>query len=405
VKPHLSSTPAHSRAAEPSSSATDQALQRAFATCSAKVRAVIPRLVESRRSGSFDADGNYFDWPEDFFDIGNWTSSFFTGMALLSIELTSDMELLEQVNRMAELYREKVTTHSMDTMHDLGFLYSLYSVGLYKLTGGLEHRTIGLKAADELARRFVPNGGYIRAWGRMDDHSGDYAGLAIIDCMMNLPLLFWATQETGNRLYHEIAVTHADTTLACFIRADASVNHAFRFDLSTGAPAGPDNYCGHGVDTHWARGTAWAIYGFALAHRYTDDARYLDASRRVARRFISLLDDQVVPVWDFRLTAGQPPLRDSSAAAAAVCGLQELLVSLPDDATLSDAANSLLTTLCARYVNHDPACLGVLGEAQVGDGLIEGSPLYRAKSVYTSWGDYYLMEALARHLHGMKSYW
>lgn len=381
------------------------ALHRAFATCAAKVRATLPKLGEAQRSGAFHPDGDYFAFPEGFFDIGNWTSSFFTGMALLSIELTGDFDLLKHVNRLAPLYQDKVTRRSVDTMHDLGFLYSLYSVGLYKLTGGIEHRTTALKAADELAKRFVPRGGYLRAWGRMDDHSGDYAGLAIIDCLMNLPLLFWATQTTGNRFFHEIAIEHADTTLACFVRADGSVNHAFRFDHKTGAPLRADNYCGHGIDTHWARGTAWAIYGFALAYRYTSDQRYLDASHRIAKKFVELLDEHVVPPWDFRLSAGMPPLRDTSAAAIAVCGLQELLVRLPGEVLLTRAVDSLLTTLCTRYVNHDPACFGVLKEAQVGDGLLPDGSLYRAKNAYTSWGDYYLMEALARQLHGMKSYW
>jgi unsaturated chondroitin disaccharide hydrolase len=383
----------------------EQALHRALATCSAKVRLVLPKLAQTRRSASNDADGDFFRFPEDFFDIGNWTSSFFTGMALLDFEGSRDLALLQELNRLGDLYREKVTTRSMDTMHDLGFLYSLYSVGLYKLTGDLGHRATALKAADELAKRFVPSGGYIRAWGRMDDHRGEYAGLAIIDCMMNLPLLFWATQETGNRFYREIAVRHADTTLGSFVRADDSVYHAYRFDLGSGAPARPDNYCGHGVETNWARGTAWAIYGFALAWRHTQDRRYLDASLRIAKAFISQLDARVVPAWDFRLSADMPPLLDTSAAAIAVCGLQELLVSFPQDADLAVAADGLLNTLCTRYVNHDPGCHGVLREAQVGDGLLPGVPLYRAKSVYTSWGDYYLMEALARKLHGLKSYW
>jgi len=365
----------------------------------------MPRLVESKRSGAYHETGDYFSTHERFFDISNWTTSFFTGMALLDFEISGDRELLKQVNRMADLYREKVITHSMDTMHDLGFLYSLYSIGLFKLTGNLDHRAAALTAADVLARRFVPKGGYIRAWGRMDDQSSDYAGLAIIDCMMNLPLLFWATQETGNRFYHEIAITHASTTLRLFVRPDASVNHAFRFDPASGTPMEPANYCAHSVDTHWARGASWAMYGFALAYRYTSDTRYLDTALRIAKRFISLLDEEVVPVWDFRLSDGMPRLRDTSAAAIAVCGLQELLESLPDEAALSTAADSLLTALCTRYVNHDPDCLGVLREGQVGDSRVPGSPLLRARNAYTSWGDYFLMEALARRLHGLRSYW
>ena len=384
---------------------SDEAFRSAYSICIGKSATNMARLADRPMSGAFAADGNYFNFHEGFFDIGNWTSSFFTGMALLGFESSKDLALLREVNRLAVVYRDKVFVRNMDTMHDLGFLYTLYSVGLFKLTGDLNHRCTGLKAADELAKRFVPRGRYIRAWGRMDDAATEYAGLAIIDCMMNLPLLFWASEETGNDFYADIARMHADTTLANFLREDDSVYHAFRFDRATGAPARGENYCGHGVETQWARGTTWAIYGFALAYRYTKDTRYLEASRRVARKLLSLLDDTLVPVWDFRLSEGMPPLLDTSAGAIAVCGFQELLEHDPEDRALADAALSLLGVLCADYVNPDPACPGILKGAQVGDGLLPGQRLYRARSVYTSWGDYYLMEALARHLYGMKSYW
>src|SRR6187549_690649 len=98
----------------------------------------------------------------------------------------------------------------------------------------------------------------------MDEESTDYAGLAIIDCMMNLSLLYWASEETGDPRFKEIAIRHSDTTLENFIRGDDSVYHSYRFDPLTGAPACGDNYCGRSIESHWARGTTWAMYGFAL---------------------------------------------------------------------------------------------------------------------------------------------
>lgn len=372
---------------------------RAHDVCVEKTRRNVVRLGDRPIAGAWARDGDYFDHPEGFFAIGNWTSSFFTGMALLAFEQTGDRYFLRQVNRLADVYRDKVTRHRMDTMHDLGFLYSLYSVGLYRITGDLEHRRTGLLAADELAKRFSAKGDYIQAWGRMDEQSTDYAGLAIIDSMMNLPLLFWAARETGSRFYSEIATAHANTTQACFVRANDSVCHAFRFDLHTGAAAHPDNYCGLTVDSHWARGTAWAIYGFALAYRYTRDASYLETAARLARRFVALLDEEIVPVWDFALENGSPRLRDSSAAAVAVCGFDELCSHQPD-ASLSAASTRLLTRLCASpYLDVSADCPAVLQLGQVGDGV------GRAKSVCTSWGDYFFMEALARRLHGNTGYW
>jgi unsaturated chondroitin disaccharide hydrolase len=290
-------------------------------------------------------------------------------------------------------------------MHDLGFLYSLYSVALHQLTGDPEHRQTGLIAAEELAKRFVARGHYIRAWGRMDESTTDYAGLAIIDCLMNLPLLFWAARETGDPRYHEIAVRHADTTLANFVRADDSVCHAYRFDLATGTPARPDNYCGYAVDSHWARGTAWAIYGFALAFRHTRNAGYLDAAARLAKKFVSLLDAELVPAWDFRLPQNAPERRDSSAAAIAVCGLDELTAHRPDSAFTAQA-DALLRRLCTeKYLDANPACPGVLRLAEVGDGAGDAPGTIKAQSVYASWGDYFFMEALTRRLHGTTGWW
>jgi unsaturated chondroitin disaccharide hydrolase len=380
----------------------DQA--RAYSLCVEKTRRNITRLADRPISGAWAVDGNYFGFAEGFFEIGNWTSSFFTGMALLAFENGGDLFFLRETNRLADVYRDKVTRQGADTMHDLGFLYSLYSVALHRITGAPEHRQTALLAADALAKRFVPTGGYIQAWGRMDDHESDYAGLAIIDCMMNLPLLFWAARETGNRFYAQVAIRHADTTLAHFVRRDDSVCHAFRFDVASGKPIGPENYCGRSIDSHWARGTAWAVYGFALAYRHTHDARYLAASARLARKFVALLGNDAIPVWDFRL-GGHEPLRDSSAAAIMVCGIDEV-VSHEPDAALAGKAASLLNALCTdTYLDPRLDCPGVLRAAEVGDGPDRDQGAIRAKNIYASWGDYFFMEALARRLHRTPCYW
>jgi unsaturated chondroitin disaccharide hydrolase len=378
---------------------SDDALHRTLATCVGKARGNIARLAREPKACASDPGGDYFRDEEPFFSIGNWTTSFLTGMSLLALELTRDLELLRQVNRLADVYRDKVFIHGMDTMHDLGFLYSPYSVALWKLTGSTEHRRTALQAADQLARRFFPSGGYIQAWGRMDNSPPNFRGLVIIDCMMNLPLLFWASEETRTPFHGGIARRHADQTLALFVRPDDSVFHAYQFDPATGAPVGGANFCGFGVESHWARGTAWAVYGFAIAHRYTRDPRYLDVARRLAVEFIRHLDDEVVPVWDFRLPGNASRLRDSSAAAILVCGLQELQRHLPAEQALAEAESALLEALCARYVNHDPGCPGVLRDGQAGGG---GMP---PRNVYASWGDYFLMEALARRLHGIEGCW
>jgi unsaturated chondroitin disaccharide hydrolase len=387
-------------------SLTREQMAEVLDLCVRRTQANIKRLADNPESStwSWHKKGKYWEWNENFFAIGNWTTSFITGMALLAFKQTQDDYFLKQVNRLAPLYRLKVYEHDMDTMHDLGFLYSLYSVALHKLTGDKTHRETGLRAAEVLAGRFIPSGKFIRAWGRMDSNGVEIKGdgfiptadMAIIDCMMNLPLLHWASAETGDKRFREIAVAHADTTLANFIRPDDSLFHAFRFDLTTGKPIGGENYCGHAIPSHWARGTAWAIYGFALSHSYTRDQKYLDTSLRLARKFIANLDADGVPVWDFKLSTGEVPLRDSSAASIAVCGFQELQRHGAADEAILEAKRTLLARLCSEdYLNSDETCAGLLRNGQVG----------RALNAYTSWGDYFLMEALGVELEMNSKFW
>ena len=378
---------------------SNESLQRAFDLCVRKTRRNIKDLADAPKTWSNDVDGDYPRWNEGFFEIGNWTSSFFTGMALLAWRETEDEYFLQQTCRLAPAYREKVFTRYRDTHHDLGFLYTLYSVALYKLTQDKAHREVGLRAAEMLYQRFNHQGGFIRAWGQINTPEQD--NMAIIDCLMNLPLLYWAALESGDRKYHDVAVRHADTTLKYFVRPDDSVFHAFRFDLKTGKPIGGDNYCGRSVDSHWARGASWAIYGFALSYKYTRDAKYLDASSRLALKFLSLLDGELVPAWDFHVPTGEGALRDSSALAVAACGLMELAQQGGQDSRLFHSIRPMLLRLCADdYLNCSDSCRGVLRDGQVG---LNGPG--SAQNAYTSWGDYYLMEALARELHQGETWW
>lgn len=370
-------------------------LTAALDLCIGKTRGNIRRLADEPKSGAWAADGNYFDFKEGFYEIGNWTSSFFTGMALLAWRETEDKYFFDQVLRLAPHYRSKVFERYMDTHHDLGFLYSLYSVGLYRLTGEKEHREVGLRAADLLAQRFNEKGNFIRAWGRMDEVDspiGDGTmrtdNMAIIDCLMNLPLLFWAHNETGSPRYHDIAVRHADMCLKCFVRHDDTTNNIYRFDPESGKPLGDPN------GTYWARGCSWAIYGFALCYGYTRHVRYLEAAARLGKKFISQLDREVVPWNDFHEPVHPGRVRDTSAGAVAVCGFQELARHHAADLEMLKAKHALLDRLCsANYLNFDERCFGVQKHGQGG------------ANGYTSWGDYFLMEAVVRELNATPTFW
>lgn len=388
-------------------SVSTELLRDALGVFVAKTRANLADMPARPTTWSFAMDGDYTKWPEGFFEIGNWTNGFFTGMGVLALKSTSDNGFLDLLDGLKPLFGAKVEgEHARNTMHDLGFLYSPYAVAIYQHTGGATYRDLALKAARTLAGRYISNGGYFRAWGRMDEVGTEYEGLAIIDCLMNMPLLHWASRETGDPSFREMALRHTNNTLRRFVRPDDSVYHSFRFDRDTGAAVGPDNYCGHAVESHWARGNSWAMYGFALAYKHGGNEAHLDASLRVSKKFVSCLDDGGVPLWDFRLTPGCPPLRDSSAAAVAVCAIQELESLGVSDNFLSDAKQAMLTTLLSRdYFDSDPAVRGVLRKGEVGDGADPERRFYRAKYAYTSWGDYFLMEAISRELGQQITWW
>jgi unsaturated chondroitin disaccharide hydrolase len=381
--------------------ASDSAqLKKAFDLCVGKTRGNIKRLADEPKAAPWALDGDYFAHKEGFYEIGNWTASFFTGMALIAWHQTEDEYFLKQVLRLAPAYREKVFTRFLDTHHDLGFLYSLYSLALYKLTDDQQHREVALRAAEVLSQRFNEKGNFIRAWGRMDEtvspigsEMAQTDNMCIVDCMMNLPLLYWASNETGKMKYRDIAVRHANMVLKYFIRSDHSLWHAYRFNPQTGVPIGPENFCGRSVDSYWARGTAWAIYGFALSYHYTQDKQHLDAAVKLARKFIEQLDAELLPVWDFRLPANAEPVRDASAAAVMVCGIQELAKHHAADEAMLNVKNALLSRICRDdCLDANPECRGVLKGGYGGLG-------------YSSWGDYFLMEALARELFQFEPWW
>ncbi|MCU0772745.1 MAG: glycoside hydrolase family 88 protein [Verrucomicrobia bacterium] len=380
---------------------TPKVAAEAFDVGARKLRAHLHKLADAPGAWGADAAGEYWNDRESFFSIANWTSSFPLGTALLAWVQTEDEYFLNQALRLDPWYRRKVTEHAADTMHDLGFLYSLYSVAFFKLTGDRMHRETGLRAAELLAARSIPPAGYLQAWGRMDEYNPHFAGLAIIDCMMNLPLLYWAAEQTGERRFYDVAFRHAELTRLHFVRPDGSVCHAYRFDPASGLPMRAENACGHNVTSHWARGAAWAIYGFALSYKYTKAPEHLQTALKLARKFISHLDEEIVPLWDFRLPPGAEPLRDSSAASIAACGFDELLRHVPDESGLRKAKHALLARLCCPdYLDADESHPGLLRKGQIGDD-VPG----QARNVHTSWGDYFFMEALACELGSETKFW
>lgn len=344
--------------------------------------------------------GDYFhryeQAPRDFMNTETWQPSFFTGQALIAWEVTGHERYIKWLEGFRQIYRDKVFLHSEQTMHDLGFLYILYSVGMYRSTGEETYKVISLKAADELAKRFNLKGGFLRAWGCAGDQGDDRAGVAIIDCMMNLSLLFWASEVTGNPFYREVAVRHSDTVMKYFVREDGTVYHAYRFDPKSGRALGGENYCGYGKESSWARGASWAIYGFADCYIHTGDEKYLDMSERICEKFIDSVKadsvDAVIPVWDFRLPEEKEQAKDTSAAAITASAICEIVKYRGNEKLRSYCDEVTRELIKEKYFDSNTQIPGMVRES---NGLHH----------YTLFGDYFFMELLAKRAYHLISLW
>lgn len=342
----------------------------------------------------------------DFLGRFNWMTSFVTGLAPLYYETEGKSEYIIWANRFKDLYKKKVFEYEFETMHDLGFLYVPYSVEMYRLTGDEDHKKTALRAADVLLKRFDIKAGFIDAWGKMNDENRE--GRAIIDCMMNLELLLWAYKETGHTMYLDVAKAHADNTIKWFVRSDYSVCHSFDFSRKTGEVLGENNGCGYQNGSHWARGTAWAVYGLALMCAYTGEKKYFYEAQKIAKAYINRLKgESFVPVWDFRLPKNLPAAenpregikpewdetdkenlklnKDSSACAVMACAFMTLdKIEKTED--FDEFASGSLDELCDLYLNKDENVAGILSHQN-------------GRMMYATYGDYYFAKALKMYLY------
>ncbi|MGG1553446.1 glycoside hydrolase family 88 protein [Paenibacillus ferrarius] len=329
-----------------------------------------------------------------------WTAGFWPGLLWLLYRDTKD-EGLKAIAESCEQQLDQVVADYYKLDHDIGFMWTLTSVAQYKLLGSEDSKRRALLAANLLAARFNVQGGYIRAWNPWREGENN-AGWAIIDCMMNLPLLHWASQTTGDPRYAHIAIRHADMAVQHFIRPDGSVNHIVIFDPHTGEQVSVNGGQGYAPESAWSRGTAWAIYGMSLSYKYTGDEKYLQAAKRAAHFFLANLPEDQVPHWDFRLPEGVPAYRDSSAGACAACGL--LLISeqvSPAEAPLyRDAGERILHALYTNYGAWD-------SDAEEGLVLHGTSHFPEGKNIDVPliYGDYYFVEGLSRLLGHGELFW
>jgi len=335
-------------------------------------------------------------------DNDDWTNGFWSGMLWLCYEQTKDEQFRAAALQTVASFQKRLAEHRVLDHHDIGFLYSLSAKAQWFIERDEVARLLALKAADVLMKRWRESIGIIQAWGIEGDEKN--GGRIIIDCLMNLPLLFWATEQTGDERYAQVAMMHAEKSRRFLVRGDDSSYHTFYFNQQTGDAIRGGTEQGYNDGSTWARGQAWGIYGFALIYHYTGDLRYQEASIRLAKYFLNNLPEDGVAYWDFSAPIDADTKRDSSSSAIAICGIHELLEGLSathaERDYLEQGMLTSLNSLITNYATIDkPEAEGLLkhGSYHVRGGL---SP-----DDYMIWGDYYYMEALLRLTYGHKGYW
>ncbi|WNR46196.1 glycoside hydrolase family 88 protein [Paenibacillus roseipurpureus] len=321
-----------------------------------------------------------------------WTSGFWPGICWL-IYRDQKNDSLRQLAESCEEQMDAVLANIHTLDHDMGFMWTLTSITNWRLTQNETSKRRALTVASHLAGRLNLKGSFIRAWNHPER-----VGWAIIDCLMNLPLLYWASKETGDPRFKHIAEAHANMAAKHFLREDGSAYHIVCFDPETGERVGALGGQGYAENSAWARGSAWSIYGLALSYRHTGRADFLAGAERAAQFFTSHLPADKVPYWDFRLPTFEAAPRDTSAAAIAACGLLDLAAVCAGDKALfyKEQACAILQSLANNYQGDDSEEAILLS----GTGNLPSNQNVNKPLIY---GDYYYMEALAK-LQGYPSF-
>lgn len=334
-----------------------------------------------------------------------WTTGFFTGQLWLAFEKTGSEKLKQAGQIQVDSFYNRIINKVDVAHHDMGFLYSPSCVAAYKLTGNPKAKAAAIAAADNLMTRFQEKGQFFQAWGELG--AADNYRL-IIDCLLNMPLLFWASEVTGNTIYREKASAHIHTAMQYIIRPDHSTYHTYFFDPNTGAPIKGVTHQGYRDGSAWARGQAWGIYGAALSYSRLKEPEYIAVFEKLTEFFLTHLPADLIPYWDFDFTDGSSEPRDSSSAAIAACGMLEMAKYLP--AQQADYYCGMARRLIKALTDH---C--AVTDRQISNGLLLHGT-YAKSSPYNTcpdlgvdecntWGDYYYFEALTRLEKDWTPYW
>ena len=318
-----------------------------------------------------------------------WTSGFFPGVLWYLYEVSGK----DSLKMYAEEYTKRVKREQFTiSNHDVGFmLYCSFGNG-WRLTGNEEYKKVLLQGSKSLSTRFRSTVGCIRSWDRKN---WQYA--VIIDNMMNLELLLWASKNSSNTRFGEIARSHADVTMKYQFRPDYSCYHVVSYDTITGKPDVKGTYQGYADDSDWARGQGWALYGYTMMYRETKQKKYLDQAIHVAKFIMGhpQLPKDKIPYWDFDDPAIPNTPRDASAGAliaSALIELSQYTESKFSKECLAVAETQIRTLSSPEYLAVPGTNCNFILKHSVGN-----KPKKKEVDVPLTYADYYYVEALLRY--------
>ena len=359
--------------------------RREYERSQTRAAGLYPHYSENGRWVLLDV-GALSHWEKDGYEHGNWTAGFWFGVMWLASIGGADREIGEcAMSRLGEL-----SSRADDyTTHDLGFLF-YPALSLPERLGllSMEQAAPALEAARMLTRRFNDRGRFIQAFGPVAEKRS--AGTSTIDTMMNLPLLWWAYEVTGEPRFLQVGREHARTTARTLIRPNGSAVHLALFDPHDGAFLQESTLQGASPSSAWTRGQAWAVCGFAWAYAVAPEPEFLTVAERAADYFATQFDDSQLPPWDFADSSPEAP-RDASALAAMALGYLILEAVHPDahKRTSYGAQARRFLSLAGPAVNDEETTEGILLRSSY------SVPTGRGVDGATAWGDFYLGLALS----------
>ncbi|MGM0125882.1 unsaturated chondroitin disaccharide hydrolase [Enterococcus sp. AZ194] len=331
----------------------------------------------------------------------DWTDGFWIGMLHLAQSYRFDERIQQVITKQLAVFKQRLDDEVVLNHHDIGFLYSLSAVADYRENKTASSRELALRAADVLMRRYDETAKIFQAWGDVSD--SEQQGRMIIDCNMNLPLLYFASDETGDATYRTAAENHVKLAQKYLIREDYSTFHTFYMDIKTGQPRYGATAQGFSDGSCWARGQAWGIYGFPISYTHIGDASLLESASHLADYYLAHLPADKIAYWDLVFTEGSTEERDTSASSITVCGLLELAKQLPLTDTrrtrYEQAAGDILTSLFNYTTKDYPESNGLLVQG------VYSKPGNLGVDECTTWGDYFYFEALIRMVKSWSTYW